>query len=103
MVYQLLDGDHRSPISVPEFQERRQAHHLAVIADDFTDRRDGLQSRQHHEIDGALGVAGAFQDPAGVPSEGRTDSTGNCPSTIDSRSMSASSSGATATRLLIFV
>ena len=30
---------------------------------------------------------------ASTPSEGRTDSIGNCPSTIDSRSMSASSSG----------
>ena len=41
MVYQLLDGGHRSRFPVADFHERRQAHHLAVIADDCTDRRDG--------------------------------------------------------------
>ena len=67
---ELLDRDERDVEAFLELDEVGDAGHGAVVFEDLADDGAGFQAGEDGEIDGGLGVAGAFEDTAGTGAEG---------------------------------
>ena len=58
-------GQDAQSVAAGEHFQIGQAGHLAVVAHDFADDRDGLEAGEPGEVEGGLGMAGPPQDAAG--------------------------------------
>ena len=67
---QVLDGDDLESEALGEFHQLRHPCHGAIVVHDLTDDARRRQPRQARQIDGALGLPGAFQDTAGAGAQG---------------------------------
>lgn len=64
------DGAEGELVLGAEFLEVGEACHGAVLGHDFDDDAGGLESGEAAEVDGAFGLAGAFEDPPTAGAEG---------------------------------
>ena len=61
---ELLDRDHGEPLGLGELHGTRQAHHRAVVVDEFDDHRDRGEARESAQVDRRLGVAVTLEHAA---------------------------------------
>ena len=61
----------RRPCLAQKRSSSGQAGHGAVVGHDFDDDAGGFEAGEAAEVDGAFGLAGAFEDAAGAARRGK--------------------------------